>query len=252
MRICYRSPATLLCALASGLLPAPVCAEPDAAPTAALSEGALAATQGSAQREAAVAGLAALAEQLPTSAPPARTNRIFNVEDYRTLRDAAIGDGFEMYLVDPQAVLAGKPVDQSLHGSGIWRFVVLANGKGVGLITVARRDGRWMMVEAGASELADEVMTVAARYARLAPRPQLRFVRCQQAVADLIEVSAPPSAVRTSAPFFVPLVSARIAIAEPRPGPGPIVPSSVLSDAELADALRHRLQRGLVDPRFGH
>lgn len=250
MRICYRSSATLLCVLVSGLLPALVFAEPKAAPTAVLSEGALSPTQGSEQREAAVAGLATLAEHLPASPPAARTDRIFNVDDYRTLRDAAIGVGFEMYLVDPQAVLAGKPVDQSLHGSGVWRFVVLAGGKGVGLITVARRDGRWTMVEAGASELADEVMTVAARYARLAPRPQLRFVRCQQAVADLIEVSAPAPAARKSAPVYVPLASARTAIAESRAGP--IAPSSVLSDAELADALRHRLQRGLGDPRFGH
>lgn len=254
MRIGYRLTAAVLCVLANGLSPALVCAQSNAAagvlPAATPSlSGSVSPTAGSPQREAALAGLAAIAEHLPASMPAVPKDRIFNVDDYRVLHDATIGDGFEMFLVDPQAVLAGKSVDQSLHGSGVWRFVVMLRGKGVGLITVARMNGKWTMVEAGASELANEVVTVAARYAQRTPHVQLRFIRCQQAVADLIEVSSAPEATQANAPLYAPLASARSAIAESRAGP--LTSSSTLSDAELGDTLRRRLQRGLGDPRFG-
>lgn len=254
MRICCRLTATLLCALTSGALPALIHAEPEPSSlSAGTSAGTLLPTPpspASPQHDAAVAGLAALAAHLPASTPAAQAGRIFNVDDSRTLRAATIGDGFEMFFVDPQAVLAGKPIDQSLHESGIWRFIVLAHGKGIGLITVARMNGNWTMVEAGASELADEIATVAAYYGRQVPQPQLRVIRCQQAVADFIEVSSPPAVAQSTAPVYVPLASTRTVIAEPRAGAN--ARSPVLSEAALGDTLRRRLQRGLGDPRFGH
>jgi len=154
-----------------------------------------------------------------------------------------------MYLVDPHALLSGKRLDQSLYGSGEWRFVVMLSGKGVGLVTVALMNGKWTMVEAGASELAGELDTISARYAQRAPQAQLRFVRSQQAVADFVEVSGRAPSASAAPPLYVPLASARTLLA--RLPTNAAVPDSTLSDAELGDVLRQSVQRGMRDPRFG-
>lgn len=249
-----RSMAMLLYSLASMAFSSPAWTQPSAASAVGGAiPGYLAQMLGSPQRQAAIAGLAALADRLPASAQPTRENRIFDVDDYRALRDATIGNGFEMYLVDAGALMAGKSVQQSLYGSGEWRFIVMQGGRGIGLVTVAQMNGQWKMVQAGASRLADELVAVVQRYAQQAPRPTLRFVRCQPAVADFIEVSAQSAtpSMSTASPFYVPLAGAR---SKPTTSAGTAAPSSSprLSEAELGDALRHRLQRGLRDPRFMH
>ena len=249
-----RSMAMLLCSLASIAFSSPACAQPIAASAAAgAMPGYLAQMRGSPQRQAAIAGLATLVARLPTSTQPARENRIFDVDDYRALRDATIGNGFEMYLVDAGALMAGQSVQQSLYGSGEWRFIVMRGGRGVGLVTVAQMNGQWKMVQAGASQLADELVAVAERYARQAPQPTLRFIRCQPAVTDVVEVSAQGTTLSTSttSPFYVPLAGVRSKPATSAATAGSLS-SPALSQAELGDALRHRLQQGLRDPRFMH
>ncbi|MBU6489259.1 MAG: hypothetical protein KGQ57_15780 [Burkholderiales bacterium] len=249
-----RSMAMLLYSLVSTAFSSPACAQPIAASaTTGAMPGYLAPMRASPQRQAAIAGLATLVARLPTATQPTRENRIFDVDDYRALRDATIGNGFEMYLVDADALMAGKSVEQSLYGSGEWRFIVMQGGRGVGLVTVAQMNGQWKMVQAGASQLADELVAVADRYARLSPRPTLRFIRCQPAVTDVIEVLAQgttPSS-STTRPFYVPLAGARSTPATSATTAAPLS-SPPLSQAELGDALRHRLQRGLRDPRFMH
>lgn len=247
------SMAMLLYSLASMAFSPLACAQTTAAAAASAVPGYLAQMDGSPQRQAAIAGLAALAERLPTSTQPIRENRIFDVDDYRALRDATVGNGFEMYLVDAGALMAGQSVEQSLYGSGEWRFIVMHGGKGVGLVTVAQMNGQWKMVQAGASELARELVAVAQRYDTRAPRPMLRFIRCQPAVADVIEVSAQGAAPSASSinSFYVLLTAARSKpTTSAETAATPSLPT--LSDAELGDALRHRLQWGLRDPRFMH
>jgi len=245
-------PAKLLVSLAVEALSSLACAQQQALSaqpdSAAAFSGTLSATQASPQRQAALEGLGTLAAHLPMPSSAGAQHRIFNVEDSRALRDATIGSGFEMYLVDPRALLAGKRVGQSVYGSGEWRFIVMAHGKGVGLITVARMSGKWTMVEAGASELADELTSVSARYAQRVPAVQLRFVRCQQAVADFIEVSTPAAAASATAPVYVPLASARAMLGHVDRA----AMDSTLSDPELSNTLRQSMRRGLGDPRFGH
>ena len=212
--------------------------------------GELSPADGYAQRRAAEAGLAMLKARWSASAPAAGPEQIFDVTDARALHSATIGDGFETYLVDPQALLSGKRLGQSLYGSGEWRFIVMANGQGVGLVTVARMHGTWTMVEAGASELAGEIASVRARYARHMPRAHLRFVRSLQAVADFIEVQAPSAGQTVGQPAFVPLASARATLAPSPVGPREL--ASALSDAQASAALRPRVQQGMRAPRLGH
>ena len=239
-----RLPAQSLCSLLAATLASIASAQPNAVAAQPST------IRASPQRQAALAGLKALAGHLPSAMPSVQANRIFSVDDYRQLSNATIGDGFEMCLVDPHALLSGKRLDQSLYGSGEWRFVVMLDGRGVGLITVASMNGKWTMVEAGASELASELGAVSTRYAQRAPKAQLRFVRSQQAVADFIEVSSPTLSTSTTPPVYVPLASARTMIE--RLHANAVPPDSPLSDTELGDVLRQTVQRGIGDPRFGH
>ena len=240
----------VLCLLAAtATLSSFACAQSIPTPGQSGDIGVLSSAGNSAQRQAAERGLATLAKRLPASASAAGTNRIFDIDD-RGLANAKIGDGFETYLVDPKKLLADKRLGQSLYGSGEWRFVVVANGRGIGLITVALMNGKWVMVEAGASELASEIVSVAARYAQQQPGARLRFVRSPQAVADFLEVSDPSGADAVNAPVYVPLASARAMLAPAQAGSVP--PGAALSDAQLDNALRQRVQRGMRDPRVGH
>ncbi|HEV3105110.1 MAG TPA: hypothetical protein VGZ01_05420 [Trinickia sp.] len=181
------------------------------------------------------------------------------VDDYHALRDAFIGSGFEVNLIDPDALLAGKGIEASTHGSGAWRFVVMLGNKPVGLITVARLQGQWQMVEAGASEMAREVMDVVSRYARVAPSARLRFIRSSQGMADFIEVIQPAEADRAIPPLYVPLFSTQAALddggavdANGANTAGTSAPAPALAEAEFASDLRASVRRGMRDPRFVH
>lgn len=246
----HRFRAALLCLLAAPAAFAPLAVAQTSGESSRLTGiGALSPASGTAQRRAAEAGLAMLAERWSSSKTAPGADRIFDISDNRALKYAAIGDGFETYFVDPHMLLSGKGLSQSLSGSGEWRFVVMANGKGVGLVTVARMHGRWMMVEAGASELAGEIASLSAHYAHLSPGARLRFIRSRQAIADFIEV-VEPTAQGSSAPVYIPLMSARAVLAPL--GAGPIEQAPVLSETQVASALRPRVQRGMRDPRIGH
>lgn len=249
-----RLSAALLCLLASAFTLLPLSSrafgESNPVPARASASDTLSQDGGSAQRDAAQAGLAILIERSHASTSNFHANRIFAIAGAQGLDGAKLGDGFETYLVDPKLLLSGKRLGDSLHGSGEWRFVVLQNGKGIGLITVARVDGNWTMVEAGASQLADEITSVAARYAQQAPGAHLRFVRSRQAVADFIQVSVPGPIDATKAPVYVPLTSARNLLSGQ--AVGPLTPAAALTDAQLDDALRRSVRRGMRDPRTQH
>jgi hypothetical protein len=202
---------------------------------------------GTPQRQAALDGLRTLTNRLINSPDAAHATRIMAVDDYRALREASIGSGFEINLIDPDALLAGKDIDSSTHGSGVWRFVVMLGGKTVGLVTVARVQGKWQWVEAGASDMAREVMNVVTRYAGLASSPQLRFIRSLQGVADFIEVIPSANADPSSSPLYVQLFSNRPA---PDEVGGALTPA--LNEAQLISDLRASVRRGMRDPRFMH
>jgi hypothetical protein len=205
------------------------------------SPGAISTVQGTPQRQAAERGLSELSNRL--MALPSPGTHIFAVQDYQQLRNARIGQGFEVYLIDPQALLSGQSIRASAYASHEWRFVVTVENRPVGLITVAPVHGQWKMVSAGASEIAAEIAQVTAHYGSQA---QLRFLRSQQGVADLIEVSAAGS---DRAPRYVPLLSARVmlkqaSMAQPA--------SAALEEAQLVPDLRAGIQRGLQTPSLAH
>ena len=225
-------------------------AESNAGAVQASATGTLSPASESVQRKAAEVGLAILIARSHSSASAFHPNRIFDLTSGQKLDDATLGDGFETYLVDPKMLLSGKDLGDSLYASGEWRFVIVLNGKGIGLVTVACIDGTWTMVAAGASALAAEITAIAATYAQQTPGTILRVIRSRQAVADFIQVSSPGRTDAAKVPLYVPLASARSALASPDTGAA--IPGTVLSDAQLDDALRERVRRGMRDVRFEH
>lgn len=218
-----------------------------------LARSTIATAEGTPQRQAAEDGLRTLTTRLISTADTPNANRIMAVDDYRALRDASIGSGFEVNLIDPNALLAGKSIDASTYRSGVWRFVVMLDNKPVGLITVARMQGQWKMVEAGASELAQEIMAVVTAYASRFPLAQLRFIRSRQGMADLIEVIPTTSADQTGTPLYIPLLSARVSLNHGTdPSHAASLSAPALDEAQIASALRASVRRGMRDPRFLH
>ncbi|RKP50749.1 hypothetical protein [Trinickia fusca] len=228
-------------------------------PTTTATAGAIALVAGTPQRRAAEEGLAVLTTRLSLPQHAAQATRIFAVDDSRLLRDAVIGYGFEVELVDPNALLAGNSIDASTRESGQWRFVVMLANRPIGLVTVASTHGQWKMVEAGGNELAQEVMTVVGRYRSTSPPARLRFVRSQQGVADFIEVTPSSPTDRTLStvtPQYVPLLSARMMLGN---SPADTATSHTLSaspvalsETDVAPALRESVRRGMHDLRFTH
>jgi hypothetical protein len=193
-----------------------------------------------------------LAHELQARPNEAIADRVMAVEDYSQLRDATVGNGFELSVIDPAPLMAGKPVADCIRGTGEWRFVVFAQGQAVGLVAVAQRGGHWQMVYAGASGLAAEIAEVNSLFAARMNHPSFRFVRSLQAVADFIEVTPAHSPSTDSKPFYVPLMSARASLRERDAGgssPG-LAGTMTLSGSAVTELLRGRVRLGVRDPRF--
>ncbi|HTI16500.1 MAG TPA: hypothetical protein VL598_02415 [Trinickia sp.] len=201
------------------------------------------------QRQAAEAALRQLRDRLLADATQSGANRVMAGTD-SDLRSATLGDGFEVNLVDPVALLTGKPLETCIRPTGQWRFIVLASGKPIGLLTIARMGGSWKMVEAGASQLAQEIAAVEASYSAQSPRPSLRFVRSLQAVADFMEVTFAPMSGGDVQSSYVLLSSARAALNVEQADALNAVPVETLSASELEDRLKARVALGLQDVRF--
>ena len=203
--------------------------------------------QGKPQRQVAERGLFDLSNRLMAVSNPG--THIFAVDDYQELRNARIGAGFEVNLVDPQALLSGKSISASTHPSGEWRFVVMVGNQAVGLVTVAWLHGHWKMVSAGGGELAKEISHIVSQHSQQDPSERLRFIRSQQGVADFIEV-APPSHNLPSR--YVPLLSARIMLARSTDAATLAASPSALAESQIAPDLRASIQRGLSTPSLAH
>ena len=130
--------------------------------------------------------LVVLAKEDPASLPAGFP---FKVQALSDLRTATIGYGFQMYTQNAAAVRT-RSLDQTLVPTGLWRFLVMAGGRPVGLLTLARVSGQWRVVEVGAAKLAEDLDAMASRHAAKGAL-RLRFVRITSAHLDLLEVSFP-------------------------------------------------------------
>lgn len=237
---------------ASPMLAAAQASAPIAAQASPASDFTL--SRGTPQREVAERALAAWVARPVLDGDRRLSNRIFAVDSPRALRDATIGYGFEVYLIDPASLLAGNHIETSLRRSGVWRFVVLLGGRPIGLVTVARMQGQWKMVQIGAAVLAQDISSVVNDYAKDPSAPQLRFIRSKQGLADFIEVIATGAGAPRTEPEYVPLLSAKDLAVSSRAGSDDAaeVKRASLREDQIIDALRASVERGLYDPRFSH
>lgn len=126
----------------------------------------------------------------------------FDVNDLSELKNAKLGLGFEIFSAHPQTLLAGgRPLDQMLMGTGVWNFVVLADGHPVALLELEKVLGKWQVNGAGAAKLAQDVHAVSEQHAG---KNAFRFVRIYQATADFMEVKDMEGRAR-----YAPLIAAR-------------------------------------------
>lgn len=212
---------------------------------------------GTPQRDAAERALPALVERaIGSDDSRLLLDRVFSVDSPDALRDASIGYGFEVYLIDAASLLAGNDIDKSLRRTGVWRFLVLLDNRSIGLMTVARVHGKWKTVQVGGAGLAQDISNAVSDYARDPSAPQLRFIRSQQGMADFIQVLARGTGASLAEPAYVPLLSAQ-ELASPSSlnstaGASAAAASKreALSERRIIDALLASIKRGMADPRF--
>ncbi len=153
-------------------------------------------------------------------------------------RAAEIGHGFQVYTINPQALVNDR--DVTLHAmiipTGVWRFVLNVKGNAALLVTVVHVDGKWRAVSFGGALLAKEVQTVSAQWPAQKGY-ETRFVRVFQAKADLIEINKGPQAKG-----FVPLRSAKLSLnMEYRD----TKPDMLLVESEIRESLRETVVHNL-------
>ncbi|MBY0572749.1 MAG: hypothetical protein K2P84_03625 [Undibacterium sp.] len=155
-------------------------------------------------RAAAESGLRALIAETTKDVPAGTIpdGFPFAVNDLSELRNATLGLGFEVHTAHPQTLLAGgRPFDQMLLGTGIWNFVVLSDSHPVALVELEKVDGKWTVIAAGASKLAQDIQVSSQNHSG---KNAFRFVRLYQATADFLEVKDSEAKAR-----YVPLIAAR-------------------------------------------
>jgi hypothetical protein len=200
-RLCLL-PAALACGAAC--LPAHAGTEPAATASAKQPDRAAA-------RAAAERGLAEFVQRKQAQAMEGPAGRLpLAVASVPDLANARIAYGFEVHTIEPKDLVEGRTeLARMVKPTGVWRFVVRAEGRAVGLVTVASVDGRWQAVSVGGRGLAQEVDALMATHADAGHR-NVRFIRVFQAQSDLLEVaSATDGSVR-----YAPLLSARQALSQ--------------------------------------
>ena len=143
--------------------------------------------------------------------------------------DAEVHHGFQVYTVSPVELMRGTDLTPLLTPTGLWRFVVLAEGQPVSLVTVAQVEGKWTAVSVGGAILAGEVSRVMEKWP-VKDGYSHRFLRVYQARADFIEIFRDNRSIG-----FVPLIAAR----ETFGITGGLDPAAVLHDSEVLKSLKH-------------
>lgn len=145
-----------------------------------------------------------------------------------SLDNLKLHHGFQVYSASPGDLLKNTGLSVSLAPSGVWRLVVLNEGKPVSLMTIDRVQGQWKAVAIGGAQLAVEVNKVMEQWPA-AQGYNHRFTRIYQARTDLIEISHGKSIIG-----FVPLTATRQVFGME----GEFDAAALLHDSEIFPALQ--------------
>lgn len=187
------------------------------------------------------------AHQLKTRTAITRAEFPFDISEIDALKNLKVGQGFQVYTIDPAELLAGRGSMRDMaKATGQWRFVVLAGQQPVGLATVEWTNGRYETVSYGGAVLAKDVDALMNQHGN-SDKSNLRFMRIYQARADLLEV-----ADRNDGHIrFAPLHSARASLAlnaDAAPGATPTT-TGLVDEAELLQPLRAAIKTNLDGAR---
>lgn len=117
-----------------------------------------------------------------------------------------LGEFFLVHTMDPDAVMAADDNAGSLiQSTGMWRVMVLENGRPQAMMTIDKVEGQWQVGAFGGAGIADELAQIRKAWPR-SEGYELRMVRLYQARADVGELTQGSRAFG-----FVPLTSARMA-----------------------------------------
>ncbi|POZ62282.1 hypothetical protein [Chromobacterium alticapitis] len=165
-----------------------------------------------------------------------------DVSDARALAALRIGDGFPVYSVTPQQVLAEDAnLSRQMSPTGVWRFTVYQQARPVGLVTVEKTGERWQAVSFGAAGLARDLASLRAAYGD-SGRASLRFLRVFQAQSDFLEVTPAGG----GQPRFAALSSAYASLALKRQAEGE---RALLDGQTLLEPLRAAVRSNLSNWR---
>ena len=145
-----------------------------------------------------------------------------------SLDHAVLHQGFRVYTVPPVKLVNSSSLESIITPTGLWRFVVAAEGQPVSFITVAQVQGKWTAVSLGGAWLAAEVNKVMERWPAQKGYSH-RFVRIYQARADFIEISRDGQSIG-----FVPLAASRVAFGII----GEFDPGAILHTSEILKPLQ--------------
>jgi hypothetical protein len=103
--------------------------------------------------------------------------------------DAKIGDGFQVFTVQPDLLAASETADISSAAapSTQWLFLVTSGGAPRSILTVDQVGGVWTAVSIGGAEMSEALATLLARWPT--STYSHRFIRSYEAAAEMMEVS---------------------------------------------------------------
>lgn len=157
------------------------------------------------------------------------------VADLESLKDARLGLGYQLHTVAPSRFMVEDDVEPAVTPMDHWHFLVMVHERPVGILEVAKVEGRWEAVSLGAAELAQDVFGMANQHAE---RGQFRFVRIFQATSDVMEVRS----AHEQEPRYVPLVAARETLRLGRPAAF----SQMLKGRDLVPHLREAAAKNMT------
>ena len=164
----------------------------------------------------------------------------FGFSDQGEVEAAALGEGFRIFTVSPDALLraaAGVDISSLAVPTAPWQFLIMTKGKAAALLTVDLVEGRWVPVSLGSAGLAGQLDQLRRSWPP-SDGYEFRIIRIYQARSDFVEISQGGAVIG-----ILPLTSARVALGLA----DDFNPRNLQDGKGIVDALRPVVQKSLME-----
>lgn len=170
--------------------------------------------------------------------PADRVNQ-FGFSDRGEVEAAALGEGFRIFTVSPDALLgtAAGDISSLAIPTALWQFLITTGGKAAALLTVDLVEGRWLPVSLGSAGLAGQLDQLMRSWPP-SDGYEFRIIRIYQARSDFVEISQAGAVIG-----ILPLTSARVALGLA----DDFHPRNLRDGKGIVDALRPVVQKSLME-----